>query len=104
VRIAGGAYRPKTGVRLRADLPVELVAGPAEVELVLLQARPIGQPVAQHGPFVMNSRAELEQAYEDYRRTRFGGWPWPSSDPVHPAAEGRFARLVDGTVSRPPAP
>lgn len=104
VRIAGGAYRPKTGVRLRADLPVELVAGPAEVELVLLQARPIGQPVAQHGPFVMNSRAELEQAYEDYRRTRFGGWPWPSSDPVHPASEGRFARLVDGTVSRPPAP
>jgi len=69
-------------------------------ELLMLQGRPIAEPVAQHGPFVMNSRAEIQQAFADYQRTRFGGWPWPSDDPVHPREEGRFARHADGRVER----
>ena len=69
---------------------------PAEV--LLLQGRPIGEPVAQYGPFVMNTRAELEQAFQDYRRTQFGGWPFPENAPVHPRDRGRFARHADGRV------
>ena len=61
----------------------------------MLQGRPIGEPVAQHGPFVMNTRAEIQQAFEDYQRTRFGGWPWPEDAMVFPRDKGRFA-LVDG--------
>ena len=53
--------------------------------------------VAQYGPFVMNTQAEIQQAFEDYRSTRFGGWPWDRSGPVHPASQGRFARYADGT-------
>ena len=34
--------------------------------------------------------------------TRFGGWPWPTDDPVHDRAEGRFARHADGHVERHP--
>ena len=56
---------------------------------------------SQHGPFVMNTRAEIQQAFADYQRTQFGGWPWPSDEPVHPRQEGRFARHADGRVERP---
>jgi len=64
----------------------------------VLQGRPIDEPVAQYGPFVMNSQAEIHQAFADYRRTEFGGWPWSASDPVHPRERGRFAKHADGTV------
>ncbi len=90
-------------LQLRSELPATLVAG-STCELLLLQGRPIGEPVAQHGPFVMNTAAEIQEAFADYRRTNFGGWPWPASDPVHPRDEGRFARHADGRIERPIIP
>ena len=77
---------------------LSLRAGEGETELLVLQGRPIGEPVVQHGPFVMNSRAEIERAILDYRKTGYGGWPWPSDDPVHPRERARFARHADGRV------
>lgn len=81
------------------DCPLQ--AGSTACEVLVLQGRPIAESVAQYGPFVMNSRAEIEQAFADYRRTEFGGWPWARPDPVHPASEGRFAKRPDGSVERP---
>jgi len=92
---------PYHGVELRGDREVVLRAGVDEVELLLLQGRPIGEPVVQYGPFVMNAREEIHQAFVDFERTHFGGWPWPSDEPVHPRAEGRFARHADGRIERP---
>jgi redox-sensitive bicupin YhaK (pirin superfamily) len=85
---------------VRSDAEILLEAGEAECEILLLQGRPIGEPVAQQGPFVMNTRAELARAFSDYQRTQFGGWPWPSDDPVHEREAGRFARHADGTIER----
>ena len=70
-------------------------------EALVLQGRPIAEPTVQHGPFVMNTRAEINQAIMDYRRTQFGGWPWRRDDPVHPREEGRFAVHADGRTQRP---
>ena len=72
-----------------------------ERDLLLLQGRPIGEHIAQYGPFVMTTDEELLQAFADYRRTGFGGWPWPTDDPVHARSEGRFARYPDGRIDRP---
>jgi redox-sensitive bicupin YhaK (pirin superfamily) len=100
LRIGDRPVQPQVGAKLRPDVDVELVNGPAETELLLLQGRPIGEPVAQYGPFVMNTPAEIQQAFSDYRRTEFGGWPWPVHGPVHPREKGRFAKHADGRVER----
>ena len=91
--------RHHVAVRGESDLALE--AGDTPVELVVLQGRPIGEPVARHGPFVMNSDQEIRQAYADYRRTQFGGWPWPSPEPVHPRGHERFALRPGGELETP---
>ena len=100
VRIASHDLPASTAAVLRTDRPVLLTAGDTPVEALVLQGRPIGEPVAQYGPFVMNTRAEIEQAFEDYRRTEFGGWPWPADGPVHGTDPARFARHADGREER----
>ena len=98
--LAGQSVAVQTVTEVQAQVHLELVNGDADAELLMLQGRPIGEPVAQHGPFVMNTQAEVAQAFADYRRTGFGGWPWGQPDPVHPRAQGRFARYADGRVEQ----
>ncbi|MCK9685593.1 pirin family protein [Scleromatobacter humisilvae] len=99
VSVAGQAIAEHAAIELRAASAVELVNTGVDVaECLLLQGRPIGEPVAQYGPFVMNTEAELRQAFDDYRRTEFGGWPWPDHAPVHGPERVRFARHADGRV------
>lgn len=88
-------------VQVRADGALGLQTGGAEVEILMLQGRPISEPIARRGPFVMNTMDEIRQAYADYQRTGFGGWPWEGADPVHGPNPERFARLIDGSIDRP---
>lgn len=99
--IGGTTVANDTGVQLVADRAVTVEAGPAEVEALLLQGRPIGEPVARYGPFVMNTEQEIRQAFTDYQATQFGGWPWDDEAPTHGRDRGRFARHVDGRVEEP---
>jgi redox-sensitive bicupin YhaK (pirin superfamily) len=103
LKVADKALSDHAMVVVKADKPITLVAGDAPCDVFMLQGRPIGEPVAHHGPFVMNTRQELQQAFADYQRTGFGGWPWPSHGPVHKADAGRFAVHADGKEDRPKA-
>ena len=78
--------------------------GEASAKLLLLQGRPIGEPVVQYGPFVMNTRQEIVDTFEEYRRTQFGGWPWKSPDQIHGLLIGRFARHANGVEEKPMIP
>jgi quercetin 2,3-dioxygenase len=70
---AGGAPLPErsAGV-LSAGDRIEAQAGPHGARFLVLAARPIGEPVVQHGPFVMNTPDEIRQAIADYQAGRFG--------------------------------
>ena len=90
-----------TGALLQAEASVILQAGNQPVRILMLQGKPIDEPVVQYGPFVMNTREEIQQAYRDYQETQFGGWVWQKRDPVHPREKPRFARFVDGREEFP---
>lgn len=102
VSMGDHAVSAHAAIELRADQPVEITNTDNEMaEFLLLQGRPIGEPVAQHGPFVMNTQAEIVQTMNEYQRTEFGGWSFPDSAPVHGSHADRFARHPDGREEKP---
>ncbi len=96
--VGGVAVSKDIGVRLRPEVSTTITGGDGPSEFLLLQGRPIGAPVFQMGPFVMNTPEELQQAFTDYRTTGFGDWPWNRPDPIHRRSDGRFALHADGRV------
>jgi redox-sensitive bicupin YhaK (pirin superfamily) len=96
ITVAGRQLTDYRAVHVKPDQPLQIVNGAQPTRLLLLQGRPIGEPVAKYGPFVMNDDAGIQQAMRDYQRTEFGGWPWPRTDHVHPRSRGRFALHADG--------
>ncbi len=94
--LAGTNIPNYSAVELVANAEIVLQAGNKEVSILVLQGKPINEPVIQYGPFVMNTKEEINQAFEDYHQTQFGGWPWPKYDQVHPREKTRFAKHADG--------
>lgn len=80
---------------------MDLKNGKRACRFLFLQGKPINEKVVQYGPFVMNSNLEIQQTMDDYQKTRFGGWPWPRTDMVHPQKQGRFAKYADGSIDTP---
>ncbi|APW39945.1 pirin [Rhodoferax koreense] len=104
VSVAGEAVDRHAAIEVRAQVDVGIVNTGAEVaEFLMLQGRPIAEPVAQYGPFVMNTQAEIAQTMADYRRTQFGGWSFDEAAPVHGRDPARFARHPGGREERPEA-
>lgn len=92
-----------SAIEVLPDVDITIQAGGEKVSILVLQGKPIGEPVIQYGPFVMNTKAEIQQAFEDYHQTQFGGWPWPRYDQVHAREKGRFAKHADGREEVPSA-
>jgi quercetin 2,3-dioxygenase len=101
ITIAGKVFNEHARIQIRPDAVVELVNGDSESELLMLQGRPIGETVAQYGPFVMNTQQEIRQAIVDFQNGKFGRWPWEGDAPVHSREETRFAIHTNGQEERP---
>lgn len=89
---------PDHGVELNSECEISIDVKGKSAKFLLLQGKPIEEPVAKYGPFVMNTDDEIQKVMQNYRLTQFGGWPWPYPDNVHPSEKGRFAKYPDGTV------
>ena len=105
LEISGGveatSLTRKCAVTLDANQEVKFTnKGGEGIEVLILGGQQIGEPVAQRGPFVMNSQEEIQQAFHDYQRTRFGGWPWDKDAVVFPRNKGRFSTM-NGVEERP---
>jgi quercetin 2,3-dioxygenase len=101
VKVAGTDLPLYHSADVLANSRITIQNGNSAGYLLLLQGKPLKEPIVQHGPFVMNSEEEIRQAFADYRQTQFGGWPWNQYDNVHPQEMGRFARYADGREEFP---
>jgi len=96
VQLEGHELRIEQGAQVNPTSDITINNGNEEGHLLMLQGKPINEPVVQHGPFVMNTQQEIMDTMRDYQRTQFGGWPWPRHDNVHGKQAGRFAKHADG--------
>ena len=86
-------FGPGDFMSLRADDVQD--SGTSHLEALILGGRPIGEPVEHYGPFVMNTKAEIGQALEDFEAGRLGTVPpnalmphVPDPDPVRAEHSG----------------
>ena len=99
--IDGQGVGQHAAFELQAGQAVTLINGDQSAECLLLEGRPINEPVAQHRS-VVNTRPELQQAHDQYRRTRFGRWPFADHAPVSGPERVCFWRHVDRRVETRP--
>ena len=84
--------------KLAGNEEITITNGAKESYMLVLEGEPIQEPVVQYGPFVMNTQKEIQEAFIDFQKTEFGGWPFKRYDPVNSSGDSRFARYPDGRV------
>lgn len=100
IAIEGQEINKGYSVDLNGNEKIHVKNSNQKAYLLLMEGEPINEPVAAYGPFVMNTERELQEAFQDYRNTQFGGWPWgdTESDLVNQKNDGRFASYQFGKV------
>ena len=74
LRVNGADTNARQLVEFNHDGDELAIEATADAVLLLGHALPFGEPVVSYGPFVMNTEAEIQQAYRDYQRGDFGAW------------------------------
>ena len=101
IHLNDDSINPHSMVDLFSEQNVILKNNGHDTRILMLQGRPINEPIERYGPFVMNTRSEIREAFLDYNRTGFGGWKWPNSGPIHGKYKGRFAKLINDDIDKP---
>ena len=100
IEIDGTSVAKSHRVKLDGNQEIEMTNGAEESYILVLEGEPMNEPVAQYGPFVMNTEQEIRDAYNEYQKTHFGGWKWGKPDHVNERDSGRFAHHSDGRVEK----
>jgi redox-sensitive bicupin YhaK (pirin superfamily) len=105
LHVAGQHVGHHKRVRVVAQQPLLLAnQGAQVVRLMVMQGVPLEEPVIRSTVYVTNTLEELQQAKRDFQRTQFGGWPWPTRQPMHGAGFRRFAQYAgQGETDEPGA-
>lgn len=98
IEVLGESIPTNYGIEVEATSETIIKAIGREASILVLQGKPINEPVAKYGPFVMNTDQELQKAMDEFRTTQFGGWPWRHPDQTHEVDRERFAKYPDGTI------
>lgn len=98
INIGETAIKVNYKAKLAGNEEITITNGRKESYMLVLEGEPIQEPVVQYGPFVMNTQKEIQEAFMDFQKTEFGGWPFNRYDPVHSCGDSRFAKYPDGTV------
>lgn len=98
ILIAENEIGVNKAIELNANVKTVIENGNVPSSFLLLQGKPINERVVQHGPFVMNNEAEIQQTMVEYQKSQFGGWPWPRHDMVHSKKQGRFMKNPNGVI------
>lgn len=96
IEIEGQIINSNHIIEVLASVDINIKNGDSDSYFLILEGKPIGEPVVQHGPFVMNTHQEIREAMQEYGKTQFGGWPWEETEVVHPRGKGRFALHANG--------
>lgn len=97
LEIEGKTIASDQMIRSLAGEDLVITNGTTESYLLILEGKPINEPVVKHGPFVMNTAEEIRETMREYGKTQFGGWPWKETEVAHSKSKGRFALHSDGT-------
>lgn len=96
IEIDGQAIQVNHAIQAAAGEDLMIKNGRQASRLLILEGQPIGEPVVQHGPFVMNTEEEIRMTMREYGKTQFGGWPWAEAEVAHSRQKGRFALHSNG--------
>jgi redox-sensitive bicupin YhaK (pirin superfamily) len=84
LEVEGLEVQAQHRIKVNGNATIQIQNGPEVSFLAVLEGEPIAEPVAQYGPFVMNTQHEIRAAINDFQRTGFGGWPWKEAGPPSP--------------------